>query len=315
MMAQSNTRFTLTKKAETKRFLVDHKQFKMIREVLKQRQIYFMAGTQSIYIPARGEKYIISHNQAGQSIVMEWPDLYGVMDWRTPGEVARLELEREFPDVRKVGWAKKSIALFDWRWPMVYFGSYIGEAVYTDLVGAYHQIYTRLWLDCGFPRGRGTLALRGIGDRLAKWKLARNSLIGVIRSREGAAYRGGTRYKLQMGNRFLSPHLWATVQGVLNEVAYRANQTGAIYINTDGYIHPSRSKVRDFQEWLSNVGLSYRTLAGDSEIKGWGNYRVGSRETKNYASGKDWETAPFITICLPDRSHPTKLIEWWRSLE
>lgn len=302
-------------KAETQRILVDHKQFKMIREVLKQRQIYFMAGSQSIYVPSRNEKYIISHNQAGQSIVMEWPDLQGVMNWRTPGEVARLELEREFSDVKKIGWPAKSVTLFDWRWPMVFYGSYRGEAVYTDLVGAYHQIYSRLWLDCAFPRGRGTLPLRGIADRLGKWKLARNSLVGVIRSREGAAYRGSTRYRLQMGNKFLSPHLWATIQGVLNEAANCAIQTGAIYVNTDGYIHPSRSKVRDFQEWLSNVGLQYRTLAGDCEIKGWGNYIVGSRQTQNYLASKEWLTSPFITVCLPDRSDPTKLVEWWRSLK
>lgn len=302
-------------RVETQRILVDHKQFKMIREVLKQRQIYFMAGSQSIYVPSRHEKYIISHNQAGQSIVMEWPDLQGVMEWRTPGEVARLELEREFPNVQKVGWPRKSISLFDWRWPMVYSGSYQGDGVYTDLVGAYHQIYRRLWLDCAFPRGRGTLSLRNVAERTSKWKLARNSIIGVIRSREGAGYRGNVRFRLRVGNRFLSPHLWATVQGVLNEVANRAIETGAIYVNTDGYIHPSRSKVRDFQEWLSNVGLQYRTLAGDCHIKGWGNYSVGSKQTKNYMAGREWETSPFITISLPNRSHPTKLVNWWRSLK
>lgn len=302
-------------RAPSTRILVDHKQFRMIREVLKYRQIYFMAGSQSIYVPSRNEKYIISHNQAGVAIVKEWPDLDGVMDWRTPGEVARLELEREFPNVRKIGWPKKSVKLFDWRWPMVFYGSYIGEAVYTDLVGAYHQIYSRLWLDCAFPRGRGTLSLGGIAGRLAKWKPARNSLIGVIRSREGAGYRGSTRFRLRMDNRFLSPHLWATIQGCLNEIANRAIESGALYINTDGYIHPSQSRVKDFQRWLSDYGIQYQSITGDCVIKGWGNYSIGERQTKHYLVGREWETAPFVSLSLPDRSHPTKLIDWWKGLD
>lgn len=286
----------------------------MIREVLKYRQIYFMAGSQSIYVPSRNEKYIISHNQAGIAIVKEWPDLDGVMDWRTPGEVARLELEREFTNVKKVGWPRKTISLFDWRWPMVYHGDYTGEATYTDLTGAYHAIYRRLWLDCAFPRGRGTLPLRNVAERVAKWKLARNSVIGVIRAREGAGYRGNSRIKLRMDNRFLSPHLWATVQGCLNEIAYHALETGAIYVNTDGYIHPAGNKVIQFQRWLSDFGLRYTTLSGDCKIKGWGNYSVGERQTKHYLAGKEWQTAPFVSLSLPDRSDPTKLIEWWKGL-
>lgn len=287
----------------------------MIREVLKYRQIYFMAGSQSIYVPSRNEKYIISHNQAGIAIVKEWPDLDGVMDWRTPGEVARLELEREFPDVKKVGWPRKSVALFDWRWPMVFYGNYEGEGVYTDIVGAYHALYRRLWLDCAFPRGRGLLSLRGVAERVGKWKLARNAVIGVIRAREGAGYRGNHRIQLRMDNRFLSPHLWATIQGCLNEIANRAIETGAIYINTDGYIHPSGSQVKDFQRWLSDFGIQYRTLAGDTKIKGWGNYSVGERQTKHYLAGREHQTAPFVSLSLPDRSHPTKLIEWWKGLD
>lgn len=233
----------------------------------------------------------------------------------TPGEAARTELEREFPHVRKIGWPAKSITLLDWRWPMAYAGSQSGEFVYTDLVGAYHQIYRRLWLDCAWPRGRGTLTLRGIAGRLNQWKLARNSVIGIIRAREGAGYRGSVRYRLAMGNRFLSPHLWATVQGVLNEIAHRAIDNGAVYVNTDGYIHPVGSNVKSFQRWLDDIGLKYRTLAGDGEIKGWGVYRVGERKTQHYANNATWKTAPFNTVRLPDNNNPTKLLYWWKGLD
>lgn len=303
------------RKAETIRILVDHKQLTMIREVLKQRQIYFLAGTQSIYVPSRNEKYILSHNIGGKPIVKEWPDLNGVMEFRTPGEVARIELEREFPYVKRIGWPRKSIALFDWRWPLLFYGGYKGEGSYIDLVGAYHQIYRRLWIDCGFPRGRGLLPLRDVAIRVAEWKLARNSVVGVIRSRSSAGYRGNTRYQLSIGNKFLSPHLWATVQGILNEIAFQAISFGAIYINTDGYIFPYPSKVKEFEKWLIDFGLEYRVISGTTNIVAWGIYKVGSKQTNNYTNNKVWTSGSLKSISLPYSDSPTKLTEWWSKLK
>lgn len=303
------------KTTETRRILVTYQQFRMIREVLKARQIYYLAGSASIYVPSRREKYIISHNHKNQPIAQEWPDLNGEMLWMTPGEAARTELERDFGYIKRVGWPSKSVRLFDWLWPMAYLGDAKGELVYTDIVGAYNQIYSRLWLDTCFPRGRGQLSLGPIAGRLAEWKLARNSLVGIIRAREGAGYRGNIRYKLSMGNKFLSPHLWATIQGILNELGVLALSSGGIYINTDGYIHPVSSDVLTFQKCLTDFGIEYRTIVGIGQIRGWGNYWVGTRQTQHYSNGREWRTAPFNTCRLPDNTDPLKLTLWWKGLK
>lgn len=302
------------RKAKPTRHLVDWQAFRNIRQVLMSRNVYFMAGINSLYVPSRNEKYLLAYNREGQSMVREWHDCDGEVLWMTPGEVARTELEREFPNVKRVGWLKKQVALFDWRWPMVFYGPYRGEAVYIDLVGAYHQIYQRLWLDVCYPRGRGSLPLRFIAERLGKWKAARNSLLGVTRSRESSGFRGATRYKLAMGNRFLSPHLWATVQGVLNEIANRCLECGGIYVATDGYILPVGPNTRAFEQFLRDFGLEYRTLAGDCHIRGWGNYQVGTRETKRFSSGAWQGNKAFKSLDIPDRSQPLKLLEWWKGL-
>lgn len=298
-------------KAKASRILVNWQQLLMIRQVLMSRHIYFMAGLSSIFVPSRNEKYILTHNQAGMPLCREWPDLDGEVLFMTPGEAARTELEREFPNVSKVGWPARSVRLFDWRWPMVYTGPYQGEAVYIDLVGAYHQIYRHLWLDVCYPRGRGTLNLKPIAERLGNWKPARNSLLGVIRSRHSFGFRGGSRFRLSMGNKFLSPHLWATVQGVLNEIAFRAIGLGCVYVATDGYIFPSGSGVKRFQQFLVDFGLENRAIAGDCEIRGWGNYRIGSRQTKRFQVGQWQGNKTFISLDLPNSSEPLKLLSWW----
>lgn len=297
------------------RILLPFQRFYAIRSLLRKSETYYIAGGSSIYVPSRNEKYILSHSYDGTPIVREWPDLDGQMLFMTPGECARTELERNFPNVTRVGWPGKSVTLFDWQWPMVFSQRTKGSLVYTDINGAYHAIYSRLWLDVRFPRGRGSLHLGVLAKRLSEWKLARNSLIGIVRSRESVAYRGNRRISLRMNNPYLSPHLWATVQGVLNEVAQKALDTGSIYVNTDGYIHPVKSDIVSFQEWLTDIGLSYKTEAGEGEIVGWGNYRVASKQTRHNKTGRVWTTPPFKRVQLPYSDQPTKLIDWWKGLK
>lgn len=293
------------------RYLMTWEQLLAIRRVLMGRNIYFQAGHSSIFVPSQRAKYILSHNQAGIPIAREWPDTDGEIIWMTPGEAARTELERNFPDVKKIGWPKKSVKLFDFRWPMYFTGKWKGEAVYIDLVGAYWQIYRYLMLDCCFPRGLGQLHLWPVAERLKDWKPARNSVIGICRSRQSVGFRGGTRYTLKPFNQFLSPHLWATVMGVLNEVAYKAIDYGGIYVNTDGYILPTYSRAVEFGQFLTDFGLEHRAMAGDCVIRGWGNYRVAGRETKSFSVSQEWNGRTFKSLDLPDNNNPLKLLNWW----
>jgi hypothetical protein len=185
------------------------------------------------------------------------------------------------------------------------------KGYYVDLKGAYHTLYSRLWLDVAFPCGYGTLDLAPIGKRLAGWKGARNSLIGVTRSRETMGVRGFKSYPMKCHNPFLSPHLWATVQACLNEVAQVAIGLGAVYIVTDGYIFPKERGFRIFEEKLYNWGLPFRSLSGSLDITGWGRYRVGIKQTRNYAQNQGTAGEPFLSINIPDTRQATKTIDWW----
>lgn len=297
------------------RFLVTIPQYKMIRRVLQNRGIYFLAGIGSIFVPSRNEKYLVSHNHKGKSIVMEWPDLDGEMLWMSPGEAARTELKREFPDIKKVGWKRGHTQLFDWRWPMVFNGAWRGEGTYVDLVGAYCQIYRKLWLDTCFPRGHGKLELSPLAERLGKWKPARNSLLGIVRSRVSYGYRGGSSVRLRPTNNFLSPGLWATVQAVLNEVAWQAVKSGAVYVATDGYILPQSKRGWAFVQFLQDCGFQYREIAGEFDIKGWGCYSGPHKQTVSYAARDYVGSRQIRSIRLPFPDKELYITEWWKGLK
>jgi hypothetical protein len=298
-------------KAKVNRILVTHKSYKMVRQVLANRQIYFIAGLNSIYVPSRNEKYVVTHNHLGNPICREWPDLDGEMVMMPPGEAARTELKREFPDLKKVGWVGRHITLFDWRSPAYFFGPYRGEAVYVDMVSAYHQIYRRLWLDVGFTRGFGSLDLLPLANRLEIWKGARNAIMGIVRSRISYGWRGNSVIRLSIGNSFLSPHLWATVQSILNEVAFQALQCGCLYCATDGFIFPMSGKFREFVSFLDDFGFRYRKESGDCRIIGWGNYRVGDKMTKRHLQIAVQGSRPFKSLSLVSQNDNLLLTRWW----
>ena len=77
-----------------------------------KRGVFMMEGNGSFYVPKIRGKYMVDR------IVREWPDLDGEVLPMTPGEAARTELKRAFPDLKRVGWNRPMVKLFDWRWPM-----------------------------------------------------------------------------------------------------------------------------------------------------------------------------------------------------
>src|SRR4030095_8420624 len=157
----------------------------------------------------------------------------------------------------------------------------------------------------------GTLDLLPIANRLEKWKGARNALIGTIRSRTSYGWRGNTARRLSIGNPFLSPHLWATVQGILNEVAYVALNCGCVYCATDGFIFPMSAKFRTFGKFLDDYEFKYRKESGDCNIVGWGNYRIGSKVTKRHLSIAVQGARPFKSLSLVSQNQTLLLTKWW----
>jgi len=123
--------------------------------------------------------------------------------------------------------------------------------------------------------------------------------------------KGYQSIRLTTKNVFLSPGLWATIQAILNEIAYEAQRCGAIYIATDGYIFPGSSGANKFIEFLFDNGLRHRESRGYFDIKGWGCYRVAAKKTKNYEEAQSYEGGDFNTIKLLDARQPKRVLRWW----
>ena len=225
----------------------------------------------------------------------------------TPGEAARMELDRAFPDLKKVGWLGPQVKLFSRQIPLYYAGPYKGELYYVDLSGAYWQVYRCLQLDVKYPCGRGVCSLTPVGEALKEWKQARNSVIGVCRSRSATGVKGRRVYQLATTNRYLAPELWATVCGILQFLATFAIRTcHAQYVNTDGYIFHSESGFDIFTAALRSWGIAFKTERGPGEIRGWGNYEVGGKRAGR-RSEVGAQCAAFDNLEAPFPG----LFDWW----
>ncbi len=294
---------------EIKRMVVEPNELKEVVKHFTDRCVYFISGSHSIFVPSVQTKYI------DRTATKPWPNIEGDRVLTTPGEAARTELTREFPGLTRVGWPGPAVQLLDARPPLMYSGPSKGEFTYIDLTGAYHQIYRRLWLDVCYPRAfYGQYPLKGVAERLNIWKSARNALMGIIRSRSSVGVKGGRRIKLHMRNKFLSPPLWATVQAILNSIAAKAVEHGAIYVNTDGYLFPSAGGVSllSFVGWLYSNEIAYHVRAeGEGEIKGWNRFRVGKFQTKPYKLELDVTTKEFDNV---NRRATDRWISYWRTV-
>lgn len=289
-----------------KRQIVSVLELRAIKKVLKRREVFHFPGHNTVYVPSENLKYIVDGK------AMEWPDLDGEVELRTDGEIARIELAREFPNITRVGWKRPHTLLLDWRWPMMFSEPYKGPLVYTDLVGAYWQIYSRLWLNTKWPCGFGTYDLAGLADRVKDHKGVRNAVMGVIRSKDSYGWKGREVIKMQPKNRFLAPELWATIQAILHDIAQLAVDTGAIYVATDGYIHKSEGNAILFQTLLDSCGLKFRTqFDPEGDVRGWGSYKVAGPDGKvtgHYLNGL--RGGKTFHAVMP-YNHDGKFLDFW----
>lgn len=283
---------------------VEPKELRQVATHLERNAVYYVAGSSSVYVPSYSCKYIDKFQ------CRPWTDLNGQSLDMPPGEAARTELKREWPTLKRVGWNKRHVVLFDKRPPMHYQGPYQGQATYVDLSSAYHQIYSKIWLDVCWPRGiGGRLPLHDVADRLSVWKAARNAIVGISRSRTAVSVRGRVRKTLHIENHYLSPALWATVMDVLHWVAREALEEGAIYVNTDGYMFPGKVGYTDgFLLFLIDHGLDFKIKAtGEADIVSWNNYRLGQTRTQLYKLKLDSSKKEFSNVA----KHIPQWGEWW----
>lgn len=278
-----------------------------IRRELVQEETFFTASAHTISVPALQTSYTNS------KVVEPWPDLQDQVVPMTPGQAARTELLREYPDLEKVGWRGTAIRLLDKRVPLHYSGTARGEMIYIDLVGAYTQIYSRLWLDTPYPFGYyGRYPLRYVAGRLGEWKAARNAVVGLSRMRTIVGVRGGKTTILQISNRFLAPGLWGTVMDWLHWVAGIALDCGCFYCHTDGYLFKDMHKADDFMTVLSLLGIDYSIRGqGDGHVSGWNSYKVGKKLTKSYELGLNQSHKEFSNV----KRQSNKWGKYWRNID
>lgn len=293
--------------AKVTRYLTTIHALRMLRKFLIGREIYFIPGSNSIWVPSRKEKWV------NEAVCQPWPDIDGVVERLSPTEAARIELSRSFPS-GKVGWRSPDIKLLDWRSPMYYGGVYSGEIRHIDIVSCYAQIYRKLWLDTCFPRGKGRLSLYPVYDKLVYWKAARNSVVGITIARKAVGIKGNTRVHLKTQNPFLSPHLWATIQAILHDLAEIALSLGAIYVMTDGYFFKDKAKAKLMRGVLDSLGIHYKRSGGYGEIRGWGAWSIkGIGSTKPYQMGQ-YSTKMFSNVS-PYQKGDRYFVDWWAKLK
>ena len=286
--------------------LMTERELKTLVEELSRRGVWFTLGLSVVTCKALGVRAI------DVNVARTWPNLSGELEPMSPGQAAKTELSRAFPGLKRVGWHRDHIRLFDWRSPMHFNEPYQGSGVYIDLKAAYCQIYRNLWLDTPFPRGVGTLSLTPVADRLQDWKAARNAVMGVIKNRTITGCRSGKRQEISVTNHFLSPGLWATVQAILHAVASQALEYGAIYVNTDGYMFPDYEKTLGFLDFLNDHNLKHEIRdSGAIDLKGWNNYQVGRTSTGLYRMER---SLPSGKVCNIRTDDSKKWLEYLRQI-
>lgn len=236
---------------------------------------YYIDGNDSIYVPQLNTKFI------DKTACQEWPNIHGEVLMMTPGEIARSELTRFFPDTNFRA-RKSDFKLLDISPPLYFLGRpYHGPLYYIDLRGAYASIYRWLTLDIAWPRGQGEMPLAGVAARLWNHKTARNSVIGITRSHEIMGVKGPKAFWVHYHNNYFNPHLWHTVQQVLHDIAHVALGYGAIYISTDCYMFPHRTGFYKMADLLQDVyQFETHQFLGDGHIWGWGSYSLPGRTKK-----------------------------------
>lgn len=287
------------------RVYLDRRGMEDINRALRNDDIPFIDSGNSYYCQSKRSKFIFADNCS------EWPDLEGNVIPMLPGEIAKTELKRQWPDLERVGWNGSLITLFDWQAPMYFRRPFAGWLVHIDLSAAYHQIYKRISLNMGWPYGHGNLHLAPIADRLKSNKLARNALVGITASRTITLARGYTNTTLKTKNKYLSPMLWAFIQSALNEIAYAALEFGAEYIATDGYIFPddARENSTGFINFLKSYGYNFKIESGLGEVRGWMAYSTKMKTTKLYGRKQIGEN-DIDNVTIRNKGNPQEVLNY-----
>jgi ribosomal protein L19 len=206
--------------------------------------------------------------------------------------------------------------------PQFYCGRFINrDLLYIDLIGAYPQIYKRLWLDWSEIGIRNYEYPLDIAlEYLNFWKSARNGLIGFLASNEICLMKDKEhRYISTLrSKRHHNPCLLWFVNSFLCGLSQLALRWGCCYINTDCFIFPCEAKWQEFIRYLNDREIKFRAIIGKGDILKWSAYYISGQSLygdKTEAGTKTYHTLYQNFIDNPIESEDLrikKLIALWQ---
>ena len=160
------------------------------------------------------------------------------------------------------------------------------DMAYVDLVGAYWTIVQVLGWDVEYLPG-GFLGKRSdmLDFPYPHIKSVRNMLVSAGMIDTVNMWQPQRIVPVNIGNKHKNMGLYTVTQDVLHACAKLAENLGAVYVHTDGYIVPM-ANVPALVTRLAEWGLPARVKhEGNAVVKGVGMYRVGGYKTATYADG------------------------------
>lgn len=228
-------------------------------------------GSYSVTLRTQQFTYVASHHQwVGHPV--------------SAGAVSRLILNEGLALLgrKRILWNMKSKPLLDIPHPLYCNpNGRIQDLIYIDIKGAYYNIYRRMPFDIQFQGLRVYGGEVWFADFLPSdwgdYKIARNTMIGVMRSKISSRVKDGKIKISGNRNNYLAPCHWGFIAHLLHTIAHKAISLGALYWNVDGAIFGDVDNALVFSDYLANIGFQ-------SDIKGRGlgrvfsigNYKVGS---------------------------------------
>jgi hypothetical protein len=202
-------------------------------------------------------------------------------EYMLPGEYSRELLTLHFPYwqiPKRYNRTRQSV-------PNFYCGKFLDrDLVYFDLVSAYHQIYSRLWLDwseigtrCKYPFAElaNSISDASVGNE-PFWKSVRNGIVGNLASNQVCYIKNKQwTYNSTINEyRHYNHMILFFVNSLLTELANIALKFGVVYIATDGYIFPQEAHWQDFINVLDKYRLQFRCINGTGSILRFASYNV-----------------------------------------
>ena len=254
-------------------YMQNEEEFKKAVKVWKKQKPFFVLGTFSA-TELKREKLV----RLDTTITLE-----KITEPLTRSEVAKAILETLPQRKRYIfPFSKKDFEAMKNNFAGQYarIGKYQGEYAYVDIKSFYFAVYSK-FLGVEYRRGKRFGVRKHLKlekqqiEFLAKDKLLRNTLFGIVRNSTRTIIKQGKAIIQQTHNKFLNPMLANLIYDLSKAIMYKAiTEFNAIYYNTDGAILPA-DKVQAFRQFLSELGFRTEVKAVWHEgvvIKGIGVY-------------------------------------------